>query len=132
MRGYWIDPDTKLMWTGKDNGKDVNWNDAVKYCRKLRLLGFSDWRLPSIGELRGIWDRNGSAPGTTGHVKGNLFLTAREWSATKRPDLQGRPSGNAYFFDFLNGIQNDEDATLLSGRFANNNRRALCVRASDK
>ena len=36
MRGYWVDPSTSLMWAGKDNGKDVSWNKAMKYCRDLR------------------------------------------------------------------------------------------------
>jgi hypothetical protein len=26
-RGFWTDPSTGLMWAGKDNGKDVNWNN---------------------------------------------------------------------------------------------------------
>jgi len=52
VRGYWVDPDTGLMWAGKDNnGKDVNWRQATKYCRNLRLAGYSDWRLPTIDEL---------------------------------------------------------------------------------
>src|SRR4029077_1282239 len=27
-RGFWTDPSTGLMWTGKDNGKDVSWKKA--------------------------------------------------------------------------------------------------------
>ena len=85
VRGYWVDPSTGLMWAGKDNGKDVSWNKAMKYCRDLRLAGYSDWRLASVGELEGIYDKNANAPGFMGpsgkgtdsawHVKGDLFLT---------------------------------------------------------
>jgi hypothetical protein len=57
IRGYWIDPSTGLMWAGKDNGKDVSWNKAIKYCRDLRLAGYSDWRLATIGELEGVYDK---------------------------------------------------------------------------
>jgi hypothetical protein len=46
-RGYWTDPSTGLIWAGKDNGKEVNWHQATKYCRDLRLAGYSDWRLVS-------------------------------------------------------------------------------------
>jgi hypothetical protein len=52
----WVDPKTKLMWALKDNGLDVNWEEAINYCRQLQLGGFSDWRLPEIGELEGIYD----------------------------------------------------------------------------
>src|ERR1700722_8967301 len=51
--GTWTDPATGLMWAAKDNGKDVSWNKAMKYCRDLRLAGFSDWRLAAIDELQG-------------------------------------------------------------------------------
>jgi hypothetical protein len=73
------------MWAGKDNGKDVSWKGAAKYCRDLRLAGYSDWRLATLAELGAIYDRNANAPGSAGpgkdglftyHVKGNLFLTA--------------------------------------------------------
>src|ERR1039457_8655 len=92
IRGYWIDPSTGLMWAGKDNGKVVSWNEAMKYCRDLRLAGYSDWRLATLGELEGIYDKNANAPGRAGpgtgrpftfHVKGNLFLTGNQWSSTR-------------------------------------------------
>jgi len=93
IRGYWIDPSTGLMWAGKDNGKDVNWRQAAKYCRNLRLAGYSDWRLPTIDELEGIYDESVRSPGLIGqgkkaknvpwHVKGNIFLTGRQWSTSQ-------------------------------------------------
>jgi hypothetical protein len=54
MREHWTDPSTGLMWAGKDNGKDVSWNKATKYCRDLRLAGYSDWRLATRAELGAI------------------------------------------------------------------------------
>jgi hypothetical protein len=30
----------------------MNWDDACEYCKNLRLLGFYDWRLPSLNELK--------------------------------------------------------------------------------
>ena len=44
---YWIDPPTGLMWAAKDNGKDITWGNAMKYCQALSLAGYSDWRLPT-------------------------------------------------------------------------------------
>src|ERR1700760_124274 len=85
IRDYWIDSSTGLMWAGRDNGKDVSWKKAMKYCRDLRLAGYSDWKLATLSELEGIYDKNANAPGLarlggpakgsafTWHVKGNLF-----------------------------------------------------------
>jgi hypothetical protein len=44
----WTDPATGLMWAKKDNGSDVDWNQAGDYCTKLQLAGYNDWRLPTI------------------------------------------------------------------------------------
>ena len=132
-QGYWVDPSTRLMWAGRDNGKDVNWRTAKKYCRDLRLGGYSDWRLATIDELKGIYDSTAAAPGRGGghgevpltfHVKGNLFLTGDPWSSTQRIDDRGRPIGFAWFFDFLN-VRNRADPTDHVSR-----KRALCVRQS--
>ena len=127
---YWIDPSTRLMWAGKDNGKDVNWHKAMNYCRDLRLGGYSDWRLATIDELKGIYDKNAKAPGPGGddapifHVRGNLRLTGSPWSSTQRFDDRGRPIGFFWFFDFLNSMSGrDPDDHYV-------NRRALCVRHS--
>ena len=132
--GYWVDPSTGLMWAGKDNGKDVDWHRAMNYCRDLRLAGYSSWRLPTIDELEGIYERYTTDPGqaaTDDHrsfvfgfrVKGKVTLTGFSWSSTRGADGRGRPSGTAYRAD------------PLHGRFADDlgykaNLRALCVRRS--
>jgi hypothetical protein len=137
IRGYWTDPPTGLMWAGKDNGKDVNWKNAVKYCRALRLAGYSDWRLATLGELEGIYDKNANTPGLMGpsgkgtastwHVKGNLFLTGNQWNSTQLGDDRGHPSGYAPRFDFNEGrVFNGDEITFYT------NKRALCVRGSGK
>ena len=41
-RGYWIDPATKLMWAGKDNGKDADWGQAAGVDLNLVSLGPRD------------------------------------------------------------------------------------------
>jgi len=134
MQSYWIDPSTRLMWAGKDNGKDVNWHKAVKYCRDLRLAGYSDWTLAKIGELEAIYDKNANAAGLVGsgragtwHIKGNLFLTGYQWSSTRSYDMSGHPGGYAWRFDFNQGRQYDGDE-LGFYTF----KRALCVRDSRK
>jgi hypothetical protein len=39
----------------------------MKYCRDLRLAGYSDWRLANMAELQGIYDRAANASGFAGH-----------------------------------------------------------------
>jgi hypothetical protein len=53
---FWKDPATGLTWTGKDNGADVGYSQVREYCSNVRLGGFSDWRVPTIDELEGIYD----------------------------------------------------------------------------
>jgi Protein of unknown function (DUF1566) len=135
--GVWTDPSTGLVWAGRDNGKDVSWKGAVKYCRDLRLAGYSDWRLATLAELGAIYDRNANAPGLAGpgkgspdtwHVKGNLFLTGDEWSSEQRIDDRGHPSGYVWYFDFNEGLPNNEP----TGWPYPKTRRALCVRGTGK
>jgi hypothetical protein len=133
----WTDPSTGLMWAGKDNGKDVSWKKAMKYCRDLRLAGYSDWRLATLAELEGIYDKSANAPGLarlggpakgsafTFHVKGNLFLTGDQWSSSRLADDRGKPSGYASRFDFNEGRSFDGDELSFY-----TNKRALCVRGS--
>lgn len=140
-RGFWVDPSTGLMWAGKDNGKDVSWKKAMKYCRDLQLAGYSDWRLATLPELEGIYDKNANAPGLARlggtamgsdfawHVKGNLFLTGDEWSSSQRIDDRGHPNGYVWYFDFNEGRPNN-DPTGWPYPF--DGRRALCVRGSSK
>ena len=138
VRGFWTDPATGLMWAAKDNGKDVSWKNAVKYCRDLRLAGYSDWRLASLGELQGIYDKSANAPGLarlggpakgsdfTWHVKGNIFLTGNQWSSSQRNDDRGRPNGYLWYFDFNEGRSNNDPTGFP---YPYTNRRALCVRS---
>jgi hypothetical protein len=138
VHGYWVDPTTGLMWAGKDNGKDVSWKSAMKYCRDLRMGGYSDWRLASLVELDGIYDKNANASGLAGpgkespdtwHVKGNLFLTGNEWSSERRYDDRGHPSGYEWYFDFNEGRPNNQPS---GWPYPFGMMRALCVRGSKK
>jgi hypothetical protein len=137
VRGYWVDPSTGLMWASMDNGKDVSWRQAMKYCRDLRFAGFSDWRLPTLAELEGIYDKKTESPGENPrsrwheseamnfHVKGNLFITGDQWSSTQIPDDRGHPSGYEWYFDFNEGRSNNQPSGFP---YSSSSMRALCVR----
>jgi Protein of unknown function (DUF1566) len=134
-RGYWVDSSTGLMWSGKDNGRNVSWKGAVKYCRNLRLAGHSDWRLPTIDELEGIYDGSGFTapypkdvvPVLAGRAKGGLLLTGNfEWSSNRVLDDRGHRTGYAWQFDFPHGRRWHEPLGYYGSK------RALCVRGSAK
>lgn len=84
----WTDPATGLMWAKRDNGSNVNWNAARKYCASLTLGGSSGWKLPEIDELQQSYDTNSTRTFTwlgklfQYHIKGRIELTGQEWSNT--------------------------------------------------
>jgi len=127
------------MWAKSDSEKDLSWKGSLKYCRNLHMSGFSDWRLPNMAELQGIYDKNVEAAGLAGyhnkqrpftwHVKGGIFLTGDQWSSNYRMDDRGRNSGYEMYFDFNEGKPNDEPS---GWPYSNAGMRALCVRGSEK
>jgi hypothetical protein len=123
----WTDPDTGLMWAKKDNGSDVDWNQASAYCSNLQLAGHSDWRLPTIEELGGIYDANirietvfefGYAIVS---VKGNLKLTGWDWSSSEE-----KASGRVLVFNYFAKLEGQESSPFDRGWHSI--LRALCVR----
>ena len=50
------DTSSELLWQDDAAVKTTQkvWSDAVSYCQNLRLDDYSDWRLPTLDELRSI------------------------------------------------------------------------------
>jgi hypothetical protein len=48
--GTVTDTRRKIMWQRGDNGKEVTFEEAERYCKNLRLGGYADWRLPNPEE----------------------------------------------------------------------------------
>ncbi len=114
-----LDPETKLMWTMKDNGKDIDWPEASQYAEELTLAGYSDWRLPTIDELEKLFDPEGSRPYK---IRKPFRLTGWwVWSSTEEG------SRSAWFFDFHHGGRRANLILFNSGSM-----RALCVRRSEE
>jgi hypothetical protein len=51
-----LDTKTNLIWAAKDNGRDINWYDAKRYCMTYRGGGYTDWRMPTKDELAQLYD----------------------------------------------------------------------------
>jgi hypothetical protein len=111
----WTDSATGLMWAGKDNGKNVTWPEANSYCQKLSLAGFSNWRLPSIDELSGIYDLKENVNGW--RIKGGIAISGWEWTSNTPSS-----SGEHRLFNFKD-TRNSPVLVVYS-------RRCLCVRSA--
>jgi len=53
--GTVTDINSGLMWQ-KDEGPELNWEEAMKHCAQLNLAGYNDWRLPTIREIGSLLD----------------------------------------------------------------------------
>lgn len=56
--GTAVDSKTGLMWATKDNGKDINWKNAQQYCQSFTAGGYTDWRLPTVEELKTLYNKD--------------------------------------------------------------------------
>ena len=52
------DMKTGLVWASKDNGEDINWQDAKWYCENYRGGGYADWRMATQDELAELYDQS--------------------------------------------------------------------------
>ena len=68
--GTWYDASTNLLWTDKDNGKDITWEAANTHCQTLTFGGYTDWRLGTVNELKSLFDP--SKTNNTGSFKKSL------------------------------------------------------------
>jgi hypothetical protein len=54
--GTVLDTRTNLMWAAQDSGDDIGWQSAKSYCENYRAGGYTDWRMPTLDELEGLYD----------------------------------------------------------------------------
>jgi hypothetical protein len=60
--GTVLDTQTNLMWAKRDNGGNIDWANAKSYCENYRGGDYTDWRMPTVDELQGLYDANKSRP----------------------------------------------------------------------
>ncbi|MGB5814818.1 MAG: DUF1566 domain-containing protein [Thermoanaerobaculia bacterium] len=103
-----------LLWAARDNGRDIDWRRATRYCNDLELAGHSDWRLPTLDELAGLY-----RPMSTSQFKvpGEIKLTSCcPWSSTKKSEDSALNFNFQYRKPFSGSLTYTYDL------------RALCVR----
>ena len=54
--GTGLDTKTGLMWAVHDNGREISWHDAKKYCESFRGGGYTNWRMPTQEEAATLYD----------------------------------------------------------------------------
>lgn len=109
------DQGTHLMWQKQDDGTTKTWYAAITYCEGLTLAGHTDWRLPTIKELKSIFDMTKYNPA----INTTYFPGAQSnycWSSTTNKLETSR----AWQVTFLNG--------QVSYHFKTLSYNARCVR----
>jgi len=54
--GTVTDTTTGLMWAQTDNMGHITWHDAKRYCENIILSEHNNWRMPTIEELKSLFD----------------------------------------------------------------------------
>jgi hypothetical protein len=96
-----LDTKTNLIWAAKDNGRDINWYNAKKYCESYSGGGYTDWRMPTQDELAQLYDagkaQHRDAQQNPLHLTELIRLTdCCPWSSKTR-------GSEAAYFDFTDG-----------------------------
>lgn len=111
------DINTGLAWAASDNGADIDWFDAGRYCEAMG----AGWQLPSSTELVGLYDDTGSISRACGEstckVTPLLLVTAGfHWTRMQDSDTR------AWVVDLSNGAR--QSMAVINPFHI----RALCVR----
>ncbi len=125
-KGIVIDTQTGLMWAARDNGSNITWSEAKKYCENYMVAGYTDWRMPTLEELKGLYehvdtDLNLLKRGVVRNYNINKFFSITcccTWSSEKR-------DSKAVYFDFVFGEQH------WGRQSRSGTRRALPVRSGN-
>lgn len=110
----YLDRKSLLIWTRKDNGRDIDWRRARAYCSDLELAGFEDWRLPILGELEAIMNPLSNAGYSTPTEIG--LSACCVWSSTRKDEVAAWNFNYRYSKRFSGSKTHTYDL------------RALCVR----
>jgi len=86
--GTITDTQTGLMWVKNANrpNRSMNWDDGMKYCEGMNLLGHQDWRLPSKAEFQELIDKEGiDVALPPGHPFSDVVKFGDYWTSSINP-----------------------------------------------
>jgi hypothetical protein len=124
--GTVTDTKTGLMWAQTDNMGHISWKNAKLYCENIILSEHNDWRMPTIEELKTLFNESLDGYET---ICGNKVKSAPQvelscslvWSSEVRFD-SGRYPVSALAYNYSKGYQYSARMTQYRGY------RALPVR----
>ena len=98
----WTDSTSGLMWQ-TDSDCCYEWGEAKTYCQNLNWGGYSDWRLPSISELRSlIRGCDDTETGGTCGVSDDCLEASCQDSSCNGCLFEGGPAGGCYWPSQIN------------------------------
>ncbi|MCD4754306.1 MAG: PEGA domain-containing protein [Deltaproteobacteria bacterium] len=110
--GTVTDTKTGLMWTREDSyvhlDRYLNWEQSRSYLNKLSTGGYSDWRLPTVAELREIYEikkSNTDKDGDIIHIDPIFSSGGTFWSWSS--EEQGKCCAKVFLFIDGSVIKND-------------------------
>lgn len=110
FNGVAFDEATNLLWQRQDDGVARTWSEAWEYCKGVRLVNRSDWRLPTFHELLSIYDFvpynpsdlgptiNESVFPNTKHNQSSDSFNGEYWTATRDIQRQSIDRTGEWFF----------------------------------
>ncbi|MFZ4437555.1 MAG: caspase family protein [Syntrophales bacterium] len=124
--GTILDTRTNLMWAAKDNGININWENAKSYCENYRGGGYSDWRMPTKNELARLYYEgkgyNIEDKGLFINTTSTVFLTELIHLSACCPWALEENTSESTIFDFTSG------SIYMRTKFLSRLTRALPVR----
>lgn len=89
---------TNLLWQIKDDGQKRRYSEAKSYCDDLVIGSYSNWRLPSVQDLKSILNYTSSNPATNKKI----FLNTKSFAYWTETTTYGY-KGHKWEVDFAYG-----------------------------
>ena len=97
------DTKTNFLWQDNNDVKSIkmNFNDALNYCKELKVDNKKNWKLPGFMELFSIVNTKSYKPALSKEFK--YFVSDNYWTSKT---FGNATSGEAFVIDFLSGAFN--------------------------